>query len=335
MNKIKHFYIYMNNLKKIIIYNIGVFFLVYIDFINDEEKLVEEKEKKCCDFFKKIFTYYRKRTNFVLINQTEFGELIQIQNNNNITISKLKKILEINSVKSACLSAKVDGNEKIYKILNENNIKIINGDNLKKYLLGKVIEFICNKKSESLYQQEISFFVKKNSFLVSCIISDITKNVKNVNIITQNPGQFNRLEKNLYEKEGIVLNITNNYKKSLINSNIIVNIDFSSEEINKYIIPRYCCLINLEKDYVTINKKSFEGINISNLKYSVSERYVEGKLKNFDKEIFYESIVIRNSNPENILKRIKKDNVKVIELYGRNGIISKKEFEKLKRKIIS
>lgn len=309
--------------------------MVYIDLLNNKEELIKENENKYYSLFKKILVLYRKRTNYISINKTEFGELIKVQNLNYITCNKLKKMLEINSVKTVCLSNKFDDDEKIHKILDENNIKLITGNELKKYLLSETIEYICNNKAENLYQQEVSFLVKKNDFLINCNIRNISKKVKNINVVTQNPKQFKLLEKNLYEKEGIILNITDNFKKSLINSSVIVNIDFTNEEINKYVIPKYCCLINLQNEMITINKKGFEGININNFKYLVNEKYINNKLKNFDKEIFYESIIMRNSNPENILNKIKKDKVRVVEVYGKNGMITKKEFEKLKRKIIS
>ena len=309
--------------------------MIYIDLINNKQELLKENENKYNKFLKKIIIFFRKRTSYIPIIKTEFGELIKIQNFNNSTYNKLKKILKINSVKTICVSNKLDNNQKIYEILNEENIKIINGNELKKYLIIEVIEYVCNSKLENLHEQEVSFLVNKNNFLINCIVKEISEKVKNVNIVTNEPRQFKILEKNLFEKNGIVLNITNNYKKSLVKSNFIINIDFINEDVNKYIIPKYCCFINLQNEKITINKKGFDGINISDFKYFVNEKCISKRLKNFDKEIFYESLIIRNSNPENILNKIKKDRIKIIDIYGKNGRISKKEFEKLKRKIIS
>lgn len=309
--------------------------MLYIDLINNKEELLKENENKYNYFLKKIIIFFRKRTSYIAINKNEFGEFFKLQNFNNSTCEKLKKLLKINGIKTICLSKKINNSEKINDILINENIRIVNGNELKKYLVLEAIEYICSNKLENLHEQEISFLIKKNNFLVNCSIRELAQKVKNVNIITNNPRQFKLLEKNLFEKEGIILNITDNYKKSLIKSNFIINIDFLNEEINKYTIPKYCCLINLSNETITINKKGFEGININDFKYFVNDRYIKNRLSNFDKEIFYESIIIRNSNPENILNKIKKDKVKVIEVYGKNGKISKKEFEKLKRKIIS
>ena len=55
------------------------------------------------------------------------------------------------------------------------------------------IEYICDNKLENLHEQEISFFVNKNNFLVNCTIKELSQKVKNVNIITDNPKQFKLL----------------------------------------------------------------------------------------------------------------------------------------------
>ena len=125
--------------------------MVYIDLINNNEELLKENEKKYNSIIKNIFIFYRKRTNYITFEKSEFGELIKIQNFNNITYNKLKEILNINSVKTICLSDKFNNEKKIYEILKEENIKIINGDELKKYLVLETIEFICNNKLEKLH----------------------------------------------------------------------------------------------------------------------------------------------------------------------------------------
>ncbi|MGN1298977.1 MAG: hypothetical protein ACI4UE_03235 [Candidatus Scatovivens sp.] len=309
--------------------------MIYIDLLNNKEELIKESEKKYGDYLKKILIFARRRTNYIVINKSEFGDIIQIQNFYSNTYNKLQHILNINNVKKVCLSNKLDS-EKFDKFLIKNEINKVSGNELKKYLLYQFIEYISNSKKENVAQQEVSILTKKNNSLINYNINNIAKEVKNINIITESPNQFRTLEKNLYENEGIILNITNNYKKSLANSNIIINFDFNEEELNKYLIPKYCCLLNLTYEPVNVNKKGFEGINVKDFKYIVNDNYINNnKFKNFNKEIVYESIIMKNSNPENIFKKLKKDKVKIVEIYGKNGIIRKKEFDKLKRKIIS
>lgn len=308
--------------------------MVYIDFINNDEELLKQNEIKYNSFLKKGLIFFRKKTSYISVSNTEFGEIVQIQNFNNKTYKNLEKILKMYRIKKVCLSNKFKDNEKFEEFLKSNQVMKVTKEILNKYLIQEVIEFVCNSKEEKIQYQEISFLINKNNIITNLIINNIAKIVKNVNVITTNQNQFRTLENRLYNNDGIVLNLTNNYKKSLMNSNVIINFDFSQEQINRYDIPKYACIIDFSKNNININKKSFEGLNIGNFKYSVNKNIDNNKFKSFDKEDFYSSLLVKNSNQENILNRVKKDNVRIIELYGKNGVIRKKEFDKLKRNLI-
>lgn len=308
--------------------------MVYIDFINNDEELLKQNEIKYNSFLKKGLIFFRKKTSYISVSNTEFGEIVQIQNFNNKTYKNLEKILKMYRIKKVCLSNKFKDNEKFEEFLKSNQVMKVTKEILNKYLIQEVIEFVCNSKEEKIQYQEISFLINKNNIITNLIINNIAKIVKNVNVITINQNQFRTLENRLYNNDGIVLNLTNNYKKSLMNSNVIINFDFSQEQINRYDIPKYACIIDFSKNNININKKSFEGLNIGNFKYSVNKNIDNNKFKSFDKEDFYSSLLVKNSNQENILNRVKKDNVRIIELYGKNGVIRKKEFDKLKRNLI-
>ena len=303
--------------------------MIYIDFIENKEELLIEKEIVYPKLIKKLLINFRKIFNYISIKKTNYGDLVKIQNLNLKTYKKLEKSIKINNVQIACLSKKLNNNKEFCEFLNIHNIKIINGKWINGYLLFELIEYISENKEEKLSQQEVSFLVNKNNYLINKNIYKIAKECKNVNIITNKQSQFKSLENKIFEEEGISLNIGNNYKKSLLNSNIIINLDSSEEEINKYNIPKYSCIININ-DCVKINKKSFEGINILSVKYIINKEF-DIEFKKFDNNVMYESLISRNSNQENVFNQIKKDNLKIIEVYGKNGIIRKKEFSKLKR----
>lgn len=303
--------------------------MVYIDFLENKEELLSEKELKYNKLVKYILINFRKCFNYISIKKSDYGDIIKIQNLKKKTYKKLEKSIKLNNITIVCLSEKLNNDRKICDFLTNHNIKIINGKWINGYILLELIEFISQNKEERISEQEISFLINKNNYLISKTIYKIAKECKNVNIITKKQTQFKNLEKKIFEEEGISLNIGNNYKKSLLNSNIIINIDFPEEEFNKYNIPKYSCIININNN-IKINKKSFEGINIISIKYMVNKKF-DSEFKNFDENILYESLISRNSNQENVFKQIEKDNLKIIEVYGKNGTIRKKEFSKLKR----
>ena len=83
-----------------------------------------------------------------------------------------------------------------------------------------------------------------------------------MNIISKNMKQFILMENQLYEKQGIALQITNNRRKSMLKSDIIINIDFTNEEVNRCSFSKKAIIINI-KHKTKINVKKFEGININ------------------------------------------------------------------------
>lgn len=118
-----------------------------------------------------------------------------------------------------------------------------------------------------------------------------------------------------------MLNISNNRKKSLLKSQIIINMDFPEELINKYKIFDNAIIININ-DKINLQSKRFNGINVNYYKINLPKEY---KLDEFKDEIVYESLIYTKNNYKEISKKIMQDNIKIIGLIGNNGNISKNE----------
>ena len=137
----------------------------------------------------------------------------------------------------------------------------------------------------------------------------------------------------MYYNHGIILNISNNYSKSLRKSNIIINYDFLEEEINKYVINKTACLININHK-VKINSKSFSGLNINSYNINLPNKYEYGEWqKNFNTAIFYESLIYKNTSAKNIIQELQKDHFTIHSLNGINGVIRKNEYLKIAKKV--
>ena len=138
----------------------------------------------------------------------------------------------------------------------------------------------------------------------------IAKNTKRVNVISNHLEKLKSLQELLYEEFGIMIKISNNKKKDLLKSSIILNIDFPEDLINKYKIPNKCIIININNE-ININSKLFNGININNYNIIVNN---ENKLSTFSKEIIYESYIY-NLQIREAIKKITNDKVRNIKLY--------------------
>lgn len=152
------------------------------------------------------------------------------------------------------------------------------------------------------------------------IIIDIAKSIKRLNIVTNHIEKCKKIQEYLYNEFGIMLTVTNNKRRSLSKSKIIVNMDFVEENINKYKIYDNAIIININ-DKINIRSKRFNGININYYKIKIPEKY---KIEEFQDEIIYESLIVTKKY-QYIKEKAKKDKIKIDKFMGNNGYIREKE----------
>ena len=118
-----------------------------------------------------------------------------------------------------------------------------------------------------------------------------------------------------------MLNISNNKKTSLSKSEIIINIDFTKELLNKYRIYDKAIIFNV-LDKINIDSKRFNGTNIVYYRITMPKEY---KLQEFEDEMVYESIIYQYNDFNKARKRIEKDKIRIKKLIGKNGPIRESE----------
>ena len=266
-----------------------------IDIINNEEKII-----LCLPVFKekKLSKYRIKRLTKSIINK-----------------------LEQNKTSNVVLSNYLNQEILFKNYLYSNNINILDGRFLFKCLYSKIIEYILNIKKEKIQNSEIWITLNDFTDINKEIIIDIAKNVKTLNIITNSINKFRKIEKILYNEYGILLNITNNKKTSLLKAKIILNLDFPEEIINQYKINTKAIIINIQEK-IEIKIKKFNGVNVNYYNINIPNEY---KLKGFKEQEIYESIIY-NFNTGKIQEKIEEDNIYIKNLIGNKGIINKQEF---------
>ena len=151
-------------------------------------------------------------------------------------------------------------------------------------------------------------------------IKILARKYKTINIVTNHIEKFKRLEKQLQENEGIIITITNNKKKSLMKSQIILNIDFPKELINKYNMQDDAIIVNV-KGNAKINKKRFNGLTINDYEIDFREDRKNNKALNnhFYLKDLYESELYKKQRICEIKEKIRVDKVIVKKLILNNG----------------
>lgn len=229
----------------------------------------------------------------------------------------VKIIGKISNSKKAVISKKMKEEEKYINYLNEYGIEIADGRWLFEILLTDIISYIVEKQ-------------KIEKVNISILINDLTdieyKNIKilaqqytTLNIVTNHIEKFKKLEKQLQEN-GIIITITNNKKKSLMKSQIIINIDFPKELINKYRINEKATIINVKRP-VKITQKRFDGITVNDYEIEYIKDICNEKFfgNEYNLKDLYEAEMYKKTSYEDLRKKIKADKVSINKVFLNNG----------------
>jgi len=302
--------------------------VIFLLYIKNTKDYLEYFDEECTfpDFIKKIIFAYKKFLGKITMRKSNCGEVWLIPENSLKFKKKLLKNLDIYEVKTLVLAKDL---ANLKPILEEKNIRVLNGKWLYKYLMLDIVKYASESKGERLEDQIVSFMVRNPKEADFENFKLLAESCRGVNLICKEDYRFRRQEEMLYKEKGIIVNNSYNYKKSLLKSAIIINVDFPEKEYNKFAFPRKAIMVNLED--VKVYSKGFNGINILNFEIDFPEKYEDElvNLSSFDKEILYESIVYKKTAMQNILKQIKQDKVKITKLIGKSGYIDEKEFAKV------
>ena len=283
-----------------------------------------------CDFVKRIVIKIKKIFNIVEFSEDNGKTTItlplfksnKIRNKKIIKIAKrINKKLYDNNIENVVLSNYLEENEILKQKLYCQNINILDGRYLFYLLIPEIIEYILKRQKVKLQNGEVTLLINDFTQNNAKIITYIAQNVKRVNIVTNHSNKFKKIEDYLYNELGVILNITNNKSKSLSYANIIINIDFPEEIINKYEINSNAIIVNIFNE-IKIRAKKFNGININYYKACIPKEY---QIDGFQNNLVYESSIYKCSY-ENARKDIIANKIRIKKLVGINGDISENEF---------
>lgn len=270
-------------------------------------------------------TYYIKKVDKPRIRKVKIEK-----NNCEIYMKKDKEIKRIikkfqkKEINYVVLDKELKQNKNFLNALNANDIRIFDGRWLIKYLNIEILEYITNKAELNKEETEIAITTDEiNDFAIETI-KILAKQYKKLTVVTSHIEKLRKIEKEIYDKEGIMIIISNNSKKSLVKARIILNLDFNKEKLNRYKINENAIIVNIEGD-MRIENKRFNGININDYEVKIGREEIiwrDDKDKFYSKDLLESAIYVRDTY-NNIRKIIKKNKVEIKELYGLNGKIER------------
>lgn len=282
-----------------------------------------------------IFLYYIQETDkpnviFKLFNiiRLQGDKIILPMNEKKISIQKAqklarktKKILDKTISKKIVISEKIQKQEEYVNLLHTFDLEIVEGKWLFEILSCKVLDYILKQKEMRKEETSIAILVNDLTENMLSNIRQIVREYKRVNIITNHIEKFRKIEKQILEKDGIMITVGNNKKKGLSKAKIILNVDFPSELINQYNIYENAIIVNIRGN-VKIVKKRFNGITINDyeIAFKNQEELDYDKRTRYKACEIYEAQINKKQPYQEIMKKIEKDKVDIVELVGINTV---------------
>lgn len=303
------------------------FFICEVLYIKELDNIDEifKKDSKIPFLLKYVIYFLKKLFCILTIKDNKICILPYKKIHNRIIIKIITKIV-LKTTKNVVLSNYLNELEELNRQFYKSQIHIYKGNELSYYLIYNFIDYICKVKNEEIISQEVYILVNDLNEMIQNIIIDISKKIKRINIVTPRIKDFIRISDYL-EELGIAITVTNNRRKSLLKAKFIVNFDFNEDTLNLYKINTEAIIIEMNKD-VKIKSKLFNGINILDFQITYNSNFPSTDYNKFDKKILYEQSLTGKSY-ETIIKKIEEDNVKIVNLIGKNGVISTKEYVKI------
>mgnify|MGYP004606100495 FL=1 len=282
---------------------------VYVKQMKNREELLKKEDMPV--LIKRVMRFIFATFNIATIEKIDKEHLlIIVPKVNDKKIKKIKLQYKKDKIIFSKLLKQYQEKYEKEKIINE--------------FLEEILDFIIEKTENEnikVEMQNIYFLANEYNKKYIDIIEKILQKTKTINIVTRNLKKYMEYEEKLYDEKGILISVTNNRRKSLKNAKIIINIDFKEEELKQYSINRNCIFINCTGEkYKSI--KYFDGTIINGIEVCANEieRLKEIELyQDFENTDIY--VGFENES----------ENVRIKNLIGNNGKISKKELQNLQK----
>ncbi|MEI3401537.1 MAG: hypothetical protein V8R51_04085 [Clostridia bacterium] len=256
------------------------------------------------------------------IEKDNFKIYANLEKERNI-IKVIKKLIK-NGTTNVVLSKELCENRDLINAINSSGIDIFDGRWLEKYLVFEILDYVI--KQIGLKKEEIEFAITTNEITdISIeIIRTLATQYRRLTVVTNHIEKLKKIEKEIYEKHGVLIVISNNQKKSLLRPRIILNLDFNKEVLNRYKINEKAIIINLEGN-MKIESKRFNGININDYEIEVGKEEIVWRenAKKFKNKDLLEAIMYMKDSFNNIRNKISKNKISIKEVFGVNGKIER------------
>ena len=308
--------------------------IIYLKETSSYDDILKNNHSKMPLIFKKLIFLYKNIFNIITKKKTQDKEIWVLPVKEEYCESKLKELFKKVSLENIYLISNELKEKQAYKIMDEQKQEYITEEKIKKILLVHILEHITNLQKKELSDLDLTILVNNKTNLNMYLMEELARQIKTLKIVSLNIYKFKKLEEELYEEEGIAIQFSNSYKKSLEKSKIIINLDFTELEINEYEIFDKAIIVNCISDNIKIKSRLFNGIVVNSCDIEFNKQIInefkELKIyENYTRLMIYASLIQNQENILRIYEKLIADNIEIIDLMGNSGIINKKEFKNI------
>ena len=119
--------------------------MLYLNFIQNQEEFILEKENKLPYFIQKILYLFRKISGQPLQEAIDGKTIVSISRFDNRIAKKIDKIFRTDVTKNVCICDALRENSEFMDFVTSRNLNIMDGRWLFRYLVPEIAKFICDK----------------------------------------------------------------------------------------------------------------------------------------------------------------------------------------------
>ncbi len=309
----------------------------FLKVLKGKKTKLSEIQYMCCYIYYEFIAFIKNWLNIITIKKIynayififPFNSKEIRKNKMKKCMIKVEKMLKKFKIQNLVISEELKENIELKNIVNK-KIHVLDGRGLIPYLLKEIIEYILETQKLKMELEDLYICVKEMKLIYINNINYLAHYFRSINIITPNISKFQKIVERIEEKENTIITVTNNKKKSLRKSKLIINFDFAEEEIKKYNIYRNAIIISVQKDD-EYDELKFAGLEIKKIGIETSNEIKElfkdyNLLDTVSLTTLYESIINEKNGFEKVKEKMKEDQIRIIKLYGKRGEIHEKEY---------
>ncbi len=313
----------------------------YLEKLKAQTTKIGKLKYFICYWYYELIVWIKNITNIITIKQIYHAYIIILpfsiekikKTKLQKCMKKVQKLIKKYQINTLVIQDKLEQNLRLEKENLNRKIHILDGKGIIPYMIKEILEYMMQKQNTKTQLEDLYFCINEPKSIYIENINYLSKYFKTINIITPKISNFQKIANKIEQNENSMITVTNNRKKSLKKAKFIINFDFTEEQIKSYSIYRRAILILLNNN-CNCEIAGFDGIQIKNIGIDISQERKEFFQRHYllqtnSLTTLYESILNEKQGFNKVKEQIEKDQVKLVRLYGSNGVIGDKEYANL------